>query len=102
MCFGCWPFADVWLEEPPKEKKKEPQKEEETTERIFVPDGAVLYPVSPIHLVESSVAHCRKSFLPFTNNIFVTPQLHINTPPPLVEKSTIQNIHINTLHSNSP
>lgn len=33
MCFPCcWPFADMWLEEPPKKKKK---KEERTM--VYVP-----------------------------------------------------------------
>ena len=46
MCCGCWPFADVWLEDPPKAKKKEEKKEEEKTEWVLVPEGAAFYPVS--------------------------------------------------------
>jgi len=46
MCLGCcWPFADVWLEDRPKEKKKE----EEKKEWVFVPEGAVFYPVSSVN-----------------------------------------------------
>ncbi|KAI9822697.1 MAG: hypothetical protein M1827_000416 [Pycnora praestabilis] len=38
----CWPFADVWLEDPPAEKKEEKKKE-----YIMVPYGAQIYPPQP-------------------------------------------------------
>ena len=42
MCIPCcWPFTDVWLEEPPK--KKEEKKED--LQYIYVHDDAVWYPV---------------------------------------------------------
>ena len=47
MCC-CWPFSDVWLEDPPPQKKKE----EEELKYIYVGDGeGAYYPVnSLLHL----------------------------------------------------
>ena len=73
MCFPCcWPFTDVWLEDPPKKKakKEEPKKEEakkEDLQYFVVEDDAVFYPVR--HMFDSLF-------------LFHFPSLHLRTPPP--------------------
>src|SRR5271170_1944559 len=50
MCFPCcWPFQDVWLEEPPRKKPDAPKK------YFFTPPGTGFYPVR--HLQFPSFPH---------------------------------------------
>lgn len=87
MCCGCWPFADVWLEEPPKPKKKEEKKGEEKTEWVCVPDGVAFYPVSHMHIVYPLLSSVRRVFSSLRQQPFSSqPNSHI----------------INHLHSSQP
>ena len=38
MCLPCcWPFADVWLENPPKKKNEEEEEKEDAKVYVYVP-----------------------------------------------------------------
>ena len=64
----CWPFVDVWLEDPPKEKKKE----EEKKVHIMVEDNAIFYPVG--HTFVILHFHSTSTINTFTNLIGPSPQ----------------------------